>query len=106
MSNEDNYDARAEIKKLQDNFYQPDKFAKTFCEAAKTQKSIDLALRKIIKKLIKDDPQTVEALKKHLRDINKEDWKTFIKKIGISGWSIIMASIGAIMATILRKFVP
>jgi len=102
MPPEDNYDARAEIQELHANFHQPDKFAKTFIEAARTQKSIDKELRKIIKNLIKTDQDTIDTIKSFQRQVDKEDWRFFIKKIGLIGLGFISLGTSTIAVLIIQ----
>lgn len=50
--NNENYDPKEKITKIEADLYQPDKFATVFCNAAAKNKEIDLALKKIIKDLL------------------------------------------------------
>lgn len=74
MIESDNYTPEQQLVRVAATIDQPDKFAKVFCEAAKTQKSIDESLKIVVKSLIQHDKETRDFIK-----IYYEKWK---KKIG------------------------
>lgn len=78
-------------------------FADTFNEE-KTQKLIQDSINKLILQALSCDVNTREALKKIVRDVDKEDWWNFIKKGGWALWSIISAGIGSIITLIISHF--
>ncbi|HEV2917584.1 MAG TPA: hypothetical protein VGW78_07625 [Candidatus Babeliales bacterium] len=102
----DDFNPHKKLQHVVEHIDQPEKFAKLFCNAAESQRSIDKVLAKKIRNMIKTDSNTIESIKKLQREVDKEDWKNFIKKIGLTGWSLFMASFGAIAALILRKLFP
>jgi rubrerythrin len=105
MSNQtDDFNPKASFEKLQASIEQPDKFAKIFCDAAKTQKTIDDALKEVLRSLIKHDNDTRNSLKDILREVEKEELKSYLKKIGFGGWTILVVIITAILQSVSRKF--
>ena len=105
MNNQnDEYNPKKQLEKVTATLEQPDKFAIVFCKALESQKSIDTALKKVVKTLIKEDIETITSLKKYQREVDREDWKNFLKKMGVLGWSIIMLALGAILQTLSHKF--
>ncbi|HDV5783368.1 TPA: hypothetical protein RJD83_000280 [Legionella pneumophila] len=104
MAVEEDFDPRGAIDSLRANLEQPDKFAELFCNAAAKQKSIDNVLKDIVRELLKHDKETVERIKTIQKEVNKDDWKTIIKKIGVSGWSILLLIIGALISGLSRKY--
>lgn len=101
---QDDFSPQDTLRRLSENLEQPDKFAQIFCDAAKTQKNIDETLKLVVKNLIKNDKETIDTIKDYQRQVDKEDWKNFIKKIGATGWAIIMLIVGAILQALSRKF--
>lgn len=102
----DDYAPKEAFDKLAANLEQPDKFAKVFCEAAEGQKSIDIILKKNIKEVIKSDKETYDFLKEIIRTVDKEDWKSFLSKIGSLGWAILLLVLGAILQALSRHYLP
>ena len=105
QTHDDDYDPRKEIAKISANLEQPDKFAQIFCHAAENQKSIDHALKKVIKTLIKEDKETIEIIKQYQREVDKEEWRNLLRKIGLVGWSIVMIIVGGIVTAVIKKIV-
>lgn len=103
-NNGDDYNPQDAIAELSASLQQPDRFAQIFCEAAKKQKSIDEVLRDIIKNLLKNDSDTQQCLKNLIRDIDKEDWTNFLKKIGLLGWGGITFITGSIFIILIQNF--
>lgn len=98
------WDSKSAYTTLAANLEQPDKFAQIFCEAASKQKSIDNVLKDNTKSLIKSDKETRDMLKELLREVNKEDWRFFLNKIGAIGWAVILLVVGAILQGLSRKY--
>lgn len=90
----DDFNPKQAYESLSANIEQPDRFAQLFCKAAESQKSIDMTLEKVIKNLLEKDLQTIKRIKQLQREINKEEWSSFIKKIGWGGWAFIWTIIG------------
>jgi DNA-binding ferritin-like protein len=102
----DDYNPQKSIEKLTANLEQPDKFAEIFCQAADKQKSIDKVLRDTVRTLIKCDEETRTMMKELLREVEKEDWKHFLKKVGTSGWAVFLLCLGALLQGIGRALLP
>ena len=104
----DNFDPKSAIKEVSDNFVQSDKFANHFINACKKSKDMDRALRGIIKDLMEKDTDARGIIVGMIRKVNEEDWKVFLKKIGIGGWTIIVVILtsiaNAIIAALLKNF--
>jgi hypothetical protein len=96
-SNNDDYDPQKTVADLVANFEQPDRFAQIFCKAAEKQKSIDEVLQKNIKHLLQHDKETIDCIKNLQRQVDKEDWRYFLKKMGIGGWTIIVVILTALI---------
>jgi hypothetical protein len=104
MNNQgDDYSPKQIIQDLAASIQQPDKFAQIFCNAAETQTPIAKILKGKIKELIESDKETIDLIKKYQREIDKEDWRFFMKKIGVAGWSIIMMFIGALFTLLVKN---
>ncbi len=103
-SKDDDFDPKQAISELSASIQQPDRFAQIFCEAAKKQKAIDEVLKETFRNLIKNDPDTQNIIKGFIREVEKEDFKSWIKRVG-RGLSYLFALIaGAVMQALLRKF--
>lgn len=102
---DEDFDPNKAIRNLSANLEQPDKFAEIFCKAAKKQKDIDNILKDTIKNLLQHDNETRKMIKDMLREIEKEDWKKFLKKIGMAGWSLIVAGTSAIITIFATSFI-
>lgn len=104
----DDFDPQKAVEELSANFHQPDKFAEKFCQVARTQKSVDVVLKEIFKNLIKEDPDTINTLKAYQRQIDQEDWRFFLKKIGYAGsatfWLIMGSILTAIIGITVKKY--
>ena len=100
---DDNADPKDAVRILKANLEQPHKFAQIFCEAAKSQKPIEDAIKKVIRKLLKEDKETTESVKKIQRDVNKEDWKLIIGKIGFGSWTIMVIILTIVLQSLSKK---
>ncbi len=99
--------AHAAVREIQEKLgfkVKENEFAKIFCDAAKNQKSINITLKEVLKDLLVNDNETIEIIKNLQREIAKEDWRNFAKKVGIAGWTILLLLLGAAFQAILRKF--
>ena len=102
MVDPDNYTPEQQMVRVAATIDQPDKFAKVFCEAAKSQKTIDDALKTVVKSLVQHDKETRDFIKSIQRELEKEDWWLVLKKFGLLGWTLIVAILGAIAGGIVR----
>ncbi len=101
----DDYDPREAIKALSDNINQPDKFAETFCAAAKKQKIIDDCLKEIIKTLLDKDPETRENVKSIVKECNREDYNFALKKYAAAAGAIFLLFLGAVFHAFCTKYI-
>ena len=98
----DDFNPKQAYESLSANIEQPDKFAQLFCKAAASQKSIDNVLKKTFRNLLSKDHQTIERVKQLQREINKEDWRSFLNKIGWTGWALIWAIFGGTLLAVAQ----
>ncbi len=98
----DEFDPRAAIEEINVTLKQPNEFAKVFCHAASIDKSIDLILKHIIRDLINKDIDTREYLK-ILKEVQTEDWKSFLKTFGFGLWNLFYLLFGALVTYIFSK---
>jgi ferritin len=101
MSEED-FNPDQTIKRIDRTLNQPDKFAELFCNAAKTQRIIDAALKEIVSELIKKDSDTKEHLKSLVREVEKEDFRAFLRKVGFAGWTLLVAAFSATVVFFIK----
>ena len=101
---DDDFTPSKTVEEVAANLEQPDKFAKIFCNAANSQKEIDLVLKKNIKEVIKTDKEIYDFLKEIMRQVDKEDWRSFLTKIGALGWAVILLAIGGILQALSRHY--
>ena len=68
MTNQqDNLDPKGEIQLLKENML-PHNIAKIFCEAVREQKSVDFAIREVIRETLKTDVETREIIYKIIEE--------------------------------------
>lgn len=102
----DDFDPKKSIKKLSETIDQPDKFAEVFCSAARSQKIIDCVLKETMRDLMKSDSETRSMIKEMLREVESEDWRSFVRKAFGSIWSLSLIAFGAVLAAVLRWLIP
>lgn len=100
----DDFNYNKEVKRLSENIDQPDKFADLFCQAATKQKSIEKVLKDTTKDLTLNDKDINDHIKKLIIEVNKEDWKIFIKKFGTFIW-VIGGAIGGVFITLITQII-
>jgi hypothetical protein len=103
MDTED-YDLKASYKELSANLMQPHKFAKIFCEAARSQTPIVEVLQENIKKLIKTDPDTARSIKEYQQQVNKDDLMFTLKKTLDYFRAITLMILGGIFTAIIKRY--
>jgi len=101
----DDFNAEKSVKDLSDTINQPNKFAELFCNAARTQIVIEEVLKEKIVKLIRSDEETKKLIKEYSHEIDEEDWRSFLKKVGSLTWSIILIILGAILGAIAKTHI-
>lgn len=103
---DDDFNPRSAIEKVSASLEQPDKFAEIFCNAAKKQKSIDNTLRAIMIDLLKNDQEARVQVKALLREVEKEDWRAFVRKGAGLLWTMLSIIFGIIITVIINKIFP
>lgn len=98
----DDFDPKDAFTKLAANFDQPDKFANIFCQAIKTQKPIDEAIKNVIKSLIQHDKESRDFIKGIIKELEKENIWIFLKKFGFLSWTLLVAVLSAIAGAIIK----
>jgi hypothetical protein len=97
----DDYNPQKAIEKLAANLEQPNKFATIFCEAAKTQKTMDDVLKSIMKNLIQHDKDARSFIKDILKEFEKENLWASLKNFGFAIWSLLTLTIGGITGALI-----
>lgn len=105
IQQDDDFDPSKILKRLAAHIEQPEKFAQIFCDAAKSQKAIDNHLKEVIKEVLIKDPEMISYLKQIARDVDKEDWRFCLKKIGLAGWAGIVFAAGAVFTALIHKLI-
>jgi len=82
---------------LESDIRQPDRFAQIFCEAAKTQKSIDCTLRDILINLLQKDSSAQEAITSIVEGVDRSYGRLLMGKAGWAIWAIIGMVIEAVI---------
>ncbi len=100
----DDFDPPTTLRRVAASLDQPAEFAKIFCTAAETQKTIDNILKKNVKEVIRSDAEARENIKGLLREIEKEEWKAFTRKFFGLGWAILLIILGAVLQALSRKY--
>lgn len=105
MSDSDNFSPEQLLKKAIASLEQPDKFAEIFCQAARKQKAIDDVLQEVMRKLIEHDAPIRDALKGLLKEADKEERRSFFRKIRTQAWAILLLVVGAFLQWVSRKII-
>jgi hypothetical protein len=104
MNNKD-FNAEESFKSLEDKFLQADKFAQHLINSLKKSKEADEEIKKIIRKLIKEDIQCRNDIKDISREYYKEKEFSFYKHIA---WKIItvlvLPTFFIVIGVIIRNF--
>lgn len=100
-TDDENFIPKEALRKISASLDQPDKFAEIFCTAAKTQKSIDTVLKDVLRDLLKNDEVSRSVVKDLLREVEKEDWRAFVRK-GFGGvGALILIGFGALLTALI-----
>jgi hypothetical protein len=101
------FDASAPLKlqKVHDAIDRPDKFAEIFVKAAQNQVSVKDLFRTMIRETLNTDVQARDALKGIIKQVNKEDWRSFVRsawgKVSLVIWTVVTLAIGYLF----RKYI-
>jgi hypothetical protein len=104
FKSEDLVKVKAAINHLLAHIEQPNKFAELFCEAARKQKDIDHTLKITITNLIAHDKDARALMKGLIREIETEDWKFFLQKIGTTGIAVGSLITGVFLTALFGYF--
>lgn len=101
-NNEDDiFDADSKLKLDQayEAIDRPDRFAKIFCKVAEDQVMVQKTINKLIQKALAQDVDSRSALKGIVRQVLKEDWRSFVRstggKLAILLWTLAVLFLGA-----------
>lgn len=89
-----------DVAKLTSDIRQPDKFAQIFCEAAKTQKSIDCTLREVVVSLLQKDSGVQQTVTSLVEQVDRSYQRILLGRASFAVWTITILVIEAI----IRKF--
>jgi len=89
-----------DVAKLTSDIRQPDKFASIFCEAAKTQKSIDHVLRDAIVDILAKNSEAQQAITLIVEKVDRDYTRVLSGKIAWGIWTITLI----VVPTILNYF--
>jgi hypothetical protein len=95
-------DVVEDVANLKSDLRQPDKFASIFCEAAKTQKSIDSALKDLVTNLLKNDVAVKESVQNIVEDVDRRYGRLLLGKAGWAIWAIIGMAIQGIVSSYFK----
>jgi len=91
----------ATVERLTASLEQPDKFARIFCDAVKTQKTMDDALKDVMRNLMKHDKDARYFIKEIVKEFEKESLWASTKKFGFAIWTLFVAAFGVIISPII-----
>jgi DNA-binding ferritin-like protein len=92
--NNDNYDSKAEIERVERGF-EPQNFAKNFCEAAQSQTNVNQILQTIIRQSLQTDQMTRDTVKGLIKEYEKEAWSVIIRRSFSVSWTAFIAIISS-----------
>lgn len=95
-------DMSEDVAKLTSDLRQPDKFAQIFCEAAKTQKSIDYALKDAIVDLLAKNSEAQEAVTSIVQKVDRNYAHILFGKVGFGVWTIIVVIVEGIILSYFK----
>ena len=90
-------DISSDLAKLSSDLRQPDKFAQIFCEAAKTQKSIDCALKDVIVELLAKNSEAQQAITAIVESVDRNYTRVLSGKVAWGIWTITIIAIESIL---------
>ena len=98
---EDNFDTKTEIQRLRSDF-EPHNLSKKICEAIKSQKDIDIAIKGVIQDALEKDIDT----RKVVKDLIKESRKENVWAFGIAIVQYILSFIAGGGLVYFFKYLP
>jgi ferritin len=100
----DDFNLRKAFEEMNAKLEQPHRLAEILCKTFETQKSVEVAIRKIIKTMIHEDAETRETLKSYQKEIHNEDWKYSITKFWKAVWGSLLFIAGLLTTAIIGRF--
>ena len=91
-----------DVAKLSSDIRQPDKFAQIFCEAAKTQKSIDYAMRDVIVDLLGKDASVQKMVTSIVENLDRNYGRILLGKVGWGIWTIMIMVIEGVILSYFK----
>lgn len=91
-----------DFTKLASDIRQPDKFARIFCEAAKTQKSIHSALGDVVIALLKQNSDAKDAIQAIVKEVDRGYGRFLMGRIGFAIWTIAILLLGELLRYFLK----
>jgi hypothetical protein len=95
-------DIAENVAQLSSDLRQPDKFAQIFCEAAKTQKVIDSAIRDVIVNVLQKDTDTQQAIFSIVDKADRTYARLLMGRMGFVIWTIAIIFIEALIHKFFR----
>jgi hypothetical protein len=92
-------EAQLKLDRAHDIIDRPEKFAAHFRTVARTQTDIKRVIVEIIRECLESDIDAKKQLKNLIREVEQENWKSFLKstwgKVGVGIWTVITLALGA-----------
>lgn len=98
------FDPQQQLKKVHDVIEHPDKFSEVFCTALASQVKMREDLFKVMLQLLRSDIDSRKELKTIIREVEKEDVRFVLKKIGFGGWTFFIFVAGVVITKIIESF--
>lgn len=98
-------EAQSKLQEAHNAIVHPDQFADVFCKAAGTQIKVKEIIRDEIKQAITYDTEARKSLKGVIKELEKEEFWIIGKRMGFAVWSLIMLALGAIITTMIGKYI-
>lgn len=90
------------IKAIEDKLGTNECIANSFSEAAETQVKIQNTITTFIIRQISENADVQKAITNHINKSDRAAIMVFLKRIGIAGWTLIIAIAGVVLGYILR----
>ena len=95
---------RGKLNEAHDIVTRPDKFAEIFCHSLSSQRKMGDIFREEFVKMLRTDIDAKDALKAIIKDSEKEDLRSFFKKVGFAGWSFFVSIVSIILTVLAGKY--
>ncbi len=107
LQNEDVFDADKQVKleRVHEAISHPDKFSEVFCAAIEKQVDMRKSIQDILIELLKTNSDARGSIKEIIIKIEKGEFKSWLKKFGISVWTAIVFIFGSVVTILVSKFI-